>query len=347
LDEPTSILTPKESEDLFDALKMMVEEDKTIIFITHKLEEVLALSQRVTILRRGKLVDTLETKTTSVNELARKMVGRTIDFGIEKNALRRGEITLEVKDISALNDRGLPALVNVSFIVREREIFGIAGIAGNGQKELIEIITGLRKATLGYVLLKNENILNRPSRIIAEKGVAHVPEERIRMGIVPDLDVSENLILRDYGKPEFSRFNFLNRKAIRKYADELILRYEIVTPGLESKVKNLSGGNIQKLILARELSGRPSLVIASHPTYGLDVGASEQIRKILAEQRNNGAAVLLISEDLNEILALSDRIAVMFNGHLVSVGATGDVDIDKIGALMGGHMGEGKFEAKN
>jgi simple sugar transport system ATP-binding protein len=341
LDEPTSILTPQETKTLFQALQNLVDEGKTIVFITHKLEEVMALSDRVSVLRRGRLVKTLETKSTEKRALARMMVGRDVLFHVDKQPSHLGSIVLEVNGVSSFDDRGLHALREASFKVRAGEVLGVAGIAGNGQEELIEVITGLRKASAGSIYLMGEDITNHSSKMIAEKGVAHIPEKRIRWGVVPDMSVAENLVLRDYGEHPFSKGLFLDKGEIKERANKLIAEYGIATSGAEASAKLLSGGNIQRLILARELSRDPLLIVAAHPTYGLDVGATEQIRRLILDQGQKGSAILLVSEDLDEIFALSDRIAVMFEGRILKIAAEGEIDFEEVGLLIsGGSMEE-------
>ncbi len=336
LDEPTSVLTPQESEELFKILGRMKEEGHSVIFITHKLDEVMAVADRVTVMRRGKVVATLPTSEVDKPTLAKMMVGREVVFRLKKTACERGKEALVVEDLWALSDRGLPALKGVSFSVYRGEILGIAGVAGNGQKELVEVITGLRRATRGRVVVLGEEVTNRNPRRIADKGVAHIPEERLRMGIVPEMSVAENLILKKHHRPPFCRGIFLNLRAVRRFAQRAIEEYGILTPSAQTPAKLLSGGNIQRLILARELSGDPALVVAAHPTYGLDVGATEQIRQILLEQRKRGAGVLLISEDLEEIFSLSDRIAVIFGGEIMGILPTPEADLETVGLMMAG-----------
>lgn len=340
LDEPTSILTPRETETLFGALKKMVAEGMTVIFITHKLDEVMSLSQRVSVLRRGEMVTTVETSKTTKNELARMMVGRDVFFRIGKKGIHPGRVVMQIRSLEAQNDRGLPALKDVSFIIREKEIFGIAGVAGNGQRELIEVITGLRKASAGSIIIDGEEVTNWSPRKIAGKGVSHIPEDRLKMGLVPDMTVAENLLMRDYQSPPYSKGLFISRREVEKRAKELISSYNIITPSINSPAKLLSGGNIQRLVLARELSTDPLLVVASHPTYGLDVGATEHIRSLLLKQLEKGSAVLLVSEDLEEVLTLSDRIAVMHGGRIIKIMDAEDADIEEIGLLMAGEEKE-------
>lgn len=343
LDEPTSVLAQSEIKPFFEMLRKMVAEGKSIIFITHKLEEVMAVSDRVTVLRKGKVVGTLKTSETNERELARMMVGREVIFRLEKKPVKRGKPVLEVVNLRALNDKGVEALRGVSFKVYEGEIFGIAGVAGNGQKELVEVITGLRKATAGKVYIMGEDVTNKPPRVILKKNVAHIPEERIEVGIIPNMNISENLILKYYSEPPFVKEFYneklrivLNEEEIEKFSNRLVKEYEIMTPSIKTPAKLLSGGNIQRMILARELSSKPSLIIAAHPTYGLDVGATEYIRKLLLKEREKGAAILLVSEDLEEIMSLSDRIAVIFAGEFVGVVKAEEANIEDIGLMMAG-----------
>ncbi len=336
LDEPTSVLTPQESEELFRILARMKAEGHGVIFITHKLDEVMEVADRVTVMRRGKVVETLPVGETDKAALARMMVGREVVFRLEKEEVSPGEEALVVEDLWALSDRGLPAVRGVSLSVRRGEILGIAGVAGNGQRELVEVITGLRRAQRGRVSILGHEVTNRSSRVVADAGVAHVPEERLRMGIVPGMSVAENLILKKHHRPPFCRLGFLSLRRIREFARVAIQEYSIMTPGLDTPAKLLSGGNIQRLILARELSGGPSVIVAAHPTYGLDVGATEQIRQILLRERKKGAAILLISEDLEEIFSLSDRIAVIFEGEIMGILPTEEADLETVGLMMAG-----------
>lgn len=342
MDEPTSVLTPQEVDQLFTTLRTLVDDGLTIIFITHKLAEVMQVSDRVTVLRQGKVVATLPTSDTDKPSLARLMVGREVVFRLEKNPIKRGEKLLEVNDLHTLNDRGLPALRGVSFEVYEGEILGVAGVSGNGQKELAEVLTGLRKATRGRVSLAGEDLTNRPAREIAEADVAHVPAERVRMGTVPNMSIRENLILKTYRYPPISRGLFIDRRKANENAQRAMSNYQIAAPSDDTAAKLLSGGNIQRMVLARELSGDPRLIVAAHPTYGLDVGATEQVRQVLLTQRERGVAILLISEDLEEIMTLSDRILVMFNGEAMGIVDAEGADIEEIGLMMAGtrHPGD-------
>jgi len=342
MDEPTSVLTPQEVDQLFTTLRTLVDDGLTIIFITHKLDEVMQVSDRVTVLRKGKVVATILTVETDKPSLARLMVGREVIFRLEKSLLERREKILEVNNLQALNDRGIPAIRGVSFDLFGGEILGVAGVSGNGQHELAEVLTGLRKSTKGRVFLGKKDVANCSAREMNDFNVAHIPAERIRIGVVPALSIRENLILKKYRYSPFSHGEFLDNKEIEENACRAISDYQIDAPSCETPVKLLSGGNIQKVILARELSENPGLIIAVHPTYGLDIGATEQVRKVLLAQRERGAATLLISEDLEEIMTLSDRILVLFNGEVMGILDAESADIGEIGLMMAGtrHKGE-------
>ena len=341
MDEPTSVLTPQEVDQLFATLRTLVDDGLTIIFITHKLDEVMEISDQVTVLRQGKVVATFPTSQTDKSSLARSMVGREVVFRLKKSVAERGEKLLQVDSVFALNDRGLPALRGVSLDLYGGEILGVAGVSGNGQTELAEILTGLRRATKGRVILSGKVITNRSAREIADLGIAHVPAERIRMGIVPALSIRENLILKSYRHPPFSRLGFLNRKESDTNARRAMEDYQMAAPSDETATKLLSGGNIQRVVLARELSGDPRLIIAAHPTYGLDIGATEQVRQVLLKQRERGAAVLLISEDLEEVMTISDRILVLFGGEVMGIVDADGADAEQISLMMAGTRHEG------
>ena len=342
MDEPTSVLTPQEVDQLFTTLRTLVDDGLTIIFITHKLDEVMQVSDRVTVLRKGKVVSTFLTNETDKPALAKLMVGREVVFRLKKNPIELKEKLLDVNDLHALNDRGLPALRGVSFDIFGGEILGVAGVSGNGQYELAEVLTGLRKLIKGKVFLAEKEVTNCSVREMNNLNVAHIPAERVRMGVVPALSIRENLILKKYRYSPFSHGEFLNYKEIEENAHRAMSDYQIAAPNCETPVKLLSGGNIQKVVLARELSENPSLIVAVHPTYGLDIGATEQVRQILLAQRERGAATLLISEDLEEIMTLSDRILVIFNGEVMGILEAESADIEEIGLMMAGtrHKGE-------
>ncbi|MBC7093624.1 ABC transporter ATP-binding protein [Candidatus Bipolaricaulota bacterium] len=336
LDEPTSVLTPQEATELFKVLLRMKAEGHVVVFITHKLGEVMEVADRVTVMRRGRAVGTVAVAGTDKAELARMMVGREVVFRLSKGKCMPGEEALLVQDLWARNDRGLHAVRGVSLRVCRGEILGIAGVAGNGQRELVETITGLRRAERGRVVVLGRDLTNRSARAVADVGVAHIPEERLRMGIVPGMAVEDNLILKRHHRPPFSWGPFLRLREVRRFAQESIVGYDIMTPAARAPAKLLSGGNIQKLILARELSGEPGLIVAAHPTYGLDVGATEQVRRYLLGGREKGVGVLLVSEDLEEIMELSDRIAVMFRGEIMGVVPAAEANLEEIGLMMAG-----------
>ena len=336
LDEPTSVLTPGEADRLFQVLKDMKSEGRTIIFITHKLDEVMEISDTVTILRDGKVIDSVKTSTTDKNELSQKMVGREVLFDLKKNPVESGREILRAENLSARNDKGVQAVNSLSFSVREGEILGIAGVAGNGQRELAEVLAGLRKATGGKVIINGEDVTNSSPRKIAQEEVAHVPEDRINQGIVGDLTLKDNAILKSYHSSPFSSGILINSRFVKDHTEKLIEDFDIKAPGPDTPANLLSGGNIQKLILSREVSTNPKLIIASHPTYGLDVGAAEQIRKLLLEQREKGVGILLISENLTEVTSLSDRIAVIFEGEIMGTVDSEEARREELGMMMAG-----------
>jgi len=340
LDEPTAVLAPTEIEGLFQTLRSMVEEGKSVIFISHKLHEVMEISDRVTVLRRGKVTAAgVDTHTTTRQELARLMVGREVLFHIEKKSQEVGKVILSVENIQADNDKGLQALYDVSFQVHSGEILGLAGIAGNGQGELAQVITGLRKCTHGHVQLDGEEIANRPALIAIERGVSYVPEDRTQVGTAANLSITDNVIMKTYRKPPIAHGWALDSKVATQYAEKLKDEYDIVVPNVETPVRMLSGGNLQRVILAREISSQPPFMVAVQPTRGLDVGAIEGVHRLLLAQREAGAAVLLISEELEELLSLSDRILVIYEGRIMGElkGALGSQGvIEKLGQMMTG-----------
>ncbi len=324
----------------------MADEGKAIIFITHKLDEVTSFSDRVTVLRDGRHIATLDTRATDKSRLARLMVGREVLFRVEKSDLTcadGGRPVLEVESAEALNDKGLPALRSVSLQVCSGQILGIAGVAGNGQRELAEIITGLRPVSHGRVLVRGNDLANQPPVRFIEEGVSHVPGDRLGMGLAGNLPVSDNLIMKAYRRAPIASGPFLSGTAIAGFAQRLIRAFQIATPGPSTPVRALSGGNLQKTILAREItasqdfaSGQLRVLIAIHPTRGLDVGATEAVHRTLLEQRTQGAAILLISEDLDELLALADRIAEMYEGRIIDVVDAVGADMEHLGLLMAG-----------
>ncbi len=335
LDEPTAVLTPLETQELFAALRLMAQQGKAIIFITHKLEEVLSLADRVTVLRKGRVVGNVNTSETDRRQLANLMVGMDL-VPSKKAPAKPGEVVLEVAALSVIGDRGNEACRGISFSLGTGEILGVAGVAGNGQRELVEALAGIRRVASGSVRILGRDVTNQGPRAIANLGVAYIPEDRLGMGIVPDMTVKENLVLRKYWQPEFSHGVLLLDGAVDDYAEDMIDGYEIMTPSSDTVARKLSGGNIQRLILARETSGRPRLIVASHPTSGLDVKATNEIRARLLRAAGDGSAILLDSEDLEEIFELSDRIAVIVRGQFVGIVPRADATLERIGLLMGG-----------
>jgi len=336
LDEPTSVLTPQEARDLFNVLRRMKKDGKGIVFITHKLSEVFEVADRVTVMRRGRVVGTLRVEEATKESLARMMVGRDVVFELEKVPGKPGRPVLEVRDLVVLGDRGREAVKGVSFEVREGEIFGVAGVAGNGQRELVQAIVGLRRVKSGSVRVMGVDATNKSPREIAELGVGHIPEERLKFGIVPDMSVAENSVLKSYYRPPYRKGLLLDYGEIRRTAESLINEYEIAVPSPDTQARLLSGGNMQKLIVGREIRRDPKLIVASNPTFGLDVGATEYIRKLLLRKRDEGRAILLVSGDLDEVIQLSDRIAVMFEGRFVGIVRPEEVTREEIGLMMSG-----------
>jgi simple sugar transport system ATP-binding protein len=336
LDEPTAVLTPQEVDEFFATVRQMTQDGHAIIFISHKLHEVIDISTRVTVLRDGKRIDSCDTAGCTKSSLARMMVGREVIMKPERPDRQRGETRLAIRDLHAQSDRGTPALRGADLAVYSGEILGLAGVSGNGQRELAEVVTGLRPATSGQVLLEGEDVTGQPPGVLTERMLAYVPEERMRDAIIQGFPVSENLILRDHHKEPFSRSGLLILRAIGEFADHLIERFQIKTPSRDTLAKSLSGGNIQKVVLARELSRRPRVLVAAQPTRGLDIGATEYVHARLLEQRGEGTAILLISEDLDEILALSDRIAVIFEGQIMGVVNSDEATPEQLGLMMAG-----------
>jgi len=336
LDEPTSVLTPLEIKELISILRQMKAKGHMVIFISHKLDEIMDICDRVMVLQKGKIAGSSDTKDTDKQSLARMMVGRDVVFNIHREKITRGEKILSVKNINALGDKGLFAVKNISFELFKNEIFGVAGVSGNGQRELAEAITGIRPLFSGQIKINGKDITNKSPRTIYDNGVSHVPEERMRFGIVPGLSLYDNAILKQHHTKKFSGRCFLNYKKIKDHTSAIINAFKISTHSISNQVRNLSGGNIQKLILGREISETPRLLVASHPTYGLDVGATEFLRNHLLELRKQGSTVLLFSEDLEEIFELCDRVAVIFDGQFMAVLDSDDEQLCDIGLMMAG-----------
>jgi len=336
LDEPTAVLTPQEVDELFVIMRQMVRDGHGLIFISHKLHEVVEISDRVTVLRDGRKIGTRPTSETTKQDLANWMVGREVGFAPDRGKVERGEVRLQLDQLSCGSDRGTPGLRGVSLEIQAGEILGLAGVSGNGQRELAEAITGLRKTTSGRVLLEGRDVTGLAPAELTERMLSYIPEERMRDGMIKEFTVAENMILREHHKPPYSRSGFLNLREISSHADELIKKFHVKTPSQETLAKNLSGGNIQKVVLAREISRNPRAIIAAQPTRGLDIGATEYVREQLLVERRKGVAILLISEDLDEILALSDRIAVIYEGQIMDIIPRQDAVPEKLGLLMAG-----------
>ena len=335
LDEPTAVLVPQEVDDLFVTLRKLAASGHSLIFISHKLQEVIAISDRVTVLRDGRVVGNARTQETNAKDLARMMVGRDVVTQWDKAATQSDELVLRIEGLDALNDKGLPAVKHLSLDVRAGEIVGVAGVSGNGQRELAEAIVGMRHTESGSVSACGRVLTNQPPAVVIAAGVAYIPEERMTMGIIRDFTVQENAILETHGNAPLSHNAFFDFAKIAAHAGQLVREYDVKTPTLDTPTKSLSGGNIQKLILARELGRQPKLLIAAQPTRGVDIGATEYIHKRLIEQRAQGTAILLISEDLDEVLALADRIAVMYEGEIVGI-VPPNTPIDELGMMMAG-----------
>ena len=336
LDEPTGVLTPQESKELFGVLRDLVKTGKTIIFISHKLKEVLDISDRITVMRRGKVVGHLITKDTNEEEIATAMVGREVLLRVDKKPARPKDVTFRVENLTASSDRGVPALKGVSFELRQGEILGIAGVEGNGQSELVEVLAGTRRATGGRVWLGDKDVTADDARTERAAGIAHIPEDRRGAGLVLNFSIAENTILgRERDAPFSWRHLVLVLDAIRTWASRLVKEFDIRTPSIDVPARALSGGNQQKIIVAREMASQPRVLLAAQPTRGVDIGAIEFIHRRIVAERDAGAAVLLVSAELDEVRSLSDRIAVLYEGKIVSI-EPGDAPEDRLGLLMTG-----------
>jgi simple sugar transport system ATP-binding protein len=336
LDEPTAVLTPQEIDELGEIMRKLTKQGKSIILITHKLKEVMAMSDRVTVIRRGKKIETLKNENTSTDSLAEIMVGRKVNLVVDKEDKVAGDVVMSVKNLEALDNRDIPALKGVSFDVKAGEIFAIAGVDGNGQSELVEVITGLRKATAGSVNLLGKELTNRPTKEVIEAGVSHIPEDRHKRGLVLQHTLAENSVLGSHRDEPFSKGGVLDYPTIHNFCLELIEEFDVRTPNEKVAAKSLSGGNQQKLIVARELSRKPELLIASQPTRGVDVGAIEFIHKRLVAERDKNKAVLLVSLELDEVMALADRIAVVYDGKIVGIVNGKEATEKELGIMMAG-----------
>lgn len=346
-DEPTAVLTPQEIKELIQIMKTLIKEGKSIILITHKLKEIMEVCDQVTVIRKGKGIGTLSVNETNPNELANLMVGREVVFKTEKMASSPKENVLEIKELVVNDTRGVQAVRGLDLNVRAGEIVGIAGVDGNGQTELIEAITGLRKSESGSIKLNGKEIRNLKPRKITESGVGHIPEDRHKHGLVLDFPIGENIVLQTYYQKPYSKGGILNFKQIYNKASKLIQEFDVRTPSEYTLARSLSGGNQQKAIIGREVDRNPDLLIAAQPTRGLDVGAIEFIHKRLIEQRDNGKAVLLISFELDEILNVSDRIAVIYEGKIVAVVDPKTTTEQELGLLMAGSKDRKEGEISN
>jgi simple sugar transport system ATP-binding protein len=341
LDEPTAVLTPQEADDLFVVIRTLQAQGTSLIFITHKLKEVLAISDRIMVLRRGQVVGETTPESATERSLAEMMVGRSVLLEVDKQPAQPGEVVLDVRGLRANDDRGQQVVNDVSLQVRAGEIVGIAGVQGNGQTELVEAITGLRPARAGQVLIAGTDCTNAVPRKVTEAGTAHIPEDRQEDGLVLSYTIADNLVLNTYYLPPFARGVARNEAAVNNHAEKLIKEYDVRTPSAFVPVSNLSGGNKQKVIIARELSRQVKLLIAAQPTRGVDVGSIEFIHKTIVAERDRGAAVLLVSAELDEVMSLADTIAVMYHGQIVAVVPADQATREDLGLLMAGAVLEG------
>ncbi|MCP4405792.1 MAG: ABC transporter ATP-binding protein [bacterium] len=337
MDEPTAVLTPQETEEMFKILRNFVDSGNSVIFITHKLNEVMAITDRITVLRDGQLIGTVNKKDTNIDDLARMMVGRDISFTVKKSTQSAsGQIGLRVENVFVKNYHQKPLLDNLSFSIKRGEILGIAGVSGNGQEELANVLSGLLKADSGHIYVGETEIGRLNAREIHERGVSFIPSDRQKTGLILDMSVRENLLLKHFYQPPFASRHFIDRDETIKNANLLIADYNIKAPSPESKVKNLSGGHQQKVVVARELSLDPQLLIAFQPTRGLDIGAIEYVHSVIVASRDEGRSVLLISTELSEVFGLSDRIGVLYQGEIVKIFDAGEATIEEVGLLMAG-----------
>jgi ABC-type uncharacterized transport system ATPase subunit len=346
LDEPTAVLTPQDSQELFRTLRKMTEQGHAVVFISHKLPEVLSLSGRATVLRDGRVVGTVRTEDVSQRDLACLMVGREVTLRVAHPHVEAGAVRLALENVWARSDRATPALCGVTLEIRSGEILGIAGVSGNGQRELAEVISGLRQIEEGTIKLDGTDMTGASPAQMIDCGLGCIPEERMIDGAVQEFSVAENLILKDHAREPYSRGAFMRFRVIEERSQDLIKSFDVKTPSLQTALGSLSGGNIQKLILAREISRNPLVLIAAQPTRGLDIGATEYVHRRLVGQREAGTATLLISEDLDEIISLSDRIAVIYEGRIMGIVARVEARAERLGAMMAGLADPGlKLEA--
>ena len=336
MDEPTAVLAPQEINEFIETMRSMVAQGKSIIFISHKLHEVTAVADRVTVLRKGVVTaEGVPIGNMTKRDLAQLMVGRDVVFSVERKPQEPGDIVLDVRNVRAENNKGVPALQGVSLDVRQGEILGIAGVSGNGQSELAEVITGMRECE-GSILINGTEVANQPPITAIRSGAAHIPEDRTHVGSAPNLSITDNTIMKTYRQEPVSTGWSIDFSYARNNARKLKKAYDILAPSVETMARKLSGGNLQKVILAREISMEPRLMVAVQPTRGLDVGAIEAIQTLILAQREEGTAVLLVSEELEELLALSDRIAVIYEGEIMGIVKTEEADVNELGLMMTG-----------
>ncbi|MFC7441548.1 ABC transporter ATP-binding protein [Laceyella putida] len=335
-DEPTAVLTPQEINELMEIMRNLVKEGKTIIFITHKLKEIMSTCDRVTVIRRGKVISTVDVRDTDENQLASLMVGREVSFDIDKKEAKPAQTVLEINNLVVDDNRGVEAVRGLDLQVKAGEVVGLAGVDGNGQTELIEAITGLRQVKAGSIRISGKDLTHARPRKVTESGVGHIPEDRHKRGLVLDFTVSENMVLQTYYKEPFSKNGLIQTDQVDKYAKRLIGEFDVRTPNEHVPIRALSGGNQQKAIIAREVDRDPDFLIAAQPTRGLDVGAIEFIHRRIIEQRDKGKAVLLVSLELDEVLKLSDRVAVIYEGKIVGWVDPKNTSEEELGLLMAG-----------
>ena len=346
LDEPSAVLTPQEAEQMFKTLRKMADAGKAVIVISHKMNEVMNNANRITVLKDGMVEDTMLAKDATVERLTKAVVGdRQLEEIKPKEGKVSDECVLQMEAVTAMDDKGIPALKDFNVTVHKGEIFGIAGVAGNGQRELGEVIAGLRPAVSGKLILEGVDVTKASIRTRISKGISFIPEDRLHTGLVPGLNLKENVILKEFKGNKYCRRGLLNFSAIEKAAERFVSKYEIKNGGLDLPVSLMSGGNQQKLLIAREVDGRPVLIIAAYPVRGLDIGAAETIREILLEESKNCTAVILISEELEEIFKMCDRVGVLCNGELMGVRGIHETDLNEIGKLMSGERNEVKAHA--
>lgn len=336
-DEPTAVLTPQEIEDLISIMKNLIKEGKSIIIITHKLKEIKAVADRCSVIRRGKYIGTVDVKNTSEADMAKMMVGRQVSFAVEKEEAKPQEVVLKIDNLCVKNNKKVLGLKNFSLEIRKGEIVGIAGVEGNGQVELVEALTGMRSIESGTIMFKDMDITKDSIRKRIDEGIAHIPEDRHKRGLILDYTMEDNMVLKAYKNKPFSKHGLINRAKITEYANKIIQEFDVRSgEGGKSLARTLSGGNQQKGVIGREIESNPDLLIAVQPTRGLDVGSIEYIHKRLVEQRDSGKAVLLVSLELDEVLNVSDRIAVVNNGELVGIVNASETDENEVGLMMTG-----------